>query len=86
MRKPVILPLSEKLLTNLSGQTHPLVIHQILTLVTWMVSGDVYLRKEFLSILSAIQGERVLHQVTSRSGISGVADVIEGRLIHFDVF
>ena len=34
IRKPVILPLSEKLLTNPSGQTHPLVTNQIFTLVT----------------------------------------------------
>ena len=88
IRKPVILPLSEKLLTNPSGQTHPLVTSQTLTLVAWMVSGDIYLRKEFLSrepILSSIQGKRVLYQVASRPGRSGLAGVIEGRLIHFDL-
>ena len=37
-------------------------------------------------ILSPIQGDRVLYQVTSRPGRSGLAGVIEGRLIHFDVF
>ena len=47
IRKSVILPLSEKLLSNPSGQTHPLVTNQTLTLVAWMVSGDICLRKEF---------------------------------------
>ena len=88
IRKPVILPLSEKLLSNSSGETHPLVTNETFTLVAWMVSGDICLRKEFLSrqpILSPIQGDRVLYQVTSRPGRSGLAGVIEGRLIHFDV-
>ena len=88
IRKPVILPLSEKLLSNSSGETHPLVTNETFTLVAWMVSGDICLRKEFLSrqpILSPIQGDRVLYQVTSRPGRSGLADVIEGWLIHFDV-
>ena len=70
IRKPVILPLSEKLLTNPSRQTHPLVTSQTLILVAWMVSGDIYLRKEFLSwqpILSPIKGDRVLYQVASRT-------------------
>ena len=61
IRKPVICPLSEKLITNPSGQTHPLVIHQILTLVAWIVSGDICLRKNFQSrqpILSPIQGDK----------------------------
>ena len=45
IRKPVILPSSEKLLTNPSGQTHPLVTNQTLTLVAWMVSGDICFKK-----------------------------------------
>ena len=80
IRKPVIRPLSEKLIINPSGQTHPLAINQIFTLVAWMVSGDICLRKKFLSrqpILSPIQGDRVLYQVTSHSGRSGLAGVIE---------
>ena len=80
IRKPVIRPLSEKLTTNPSAQTHPLAINQIFILVAWMVSGDICLRKKFLSrqpILSPIQGDRVLYQVTSRSGRSGLAGVIE---------
>ena len=88
IRKAVILPLSEKLLSNPSGQTDPLVTNQTLTLVAWMVSEDICLRKEFLSrqpILSPIQGDRVFYQVTSRPGRSGLAGVIEGRLIHFNV-
>ena len=86
IRKPVILPLSEKLLSKPSGQTHPLVTNQTLTLVAWMVSGNICL--EFLPrqpILSAIQGDRVLYQVTSRPRRSGLPGVIEGWLIHFDV-
>ena len=41
IRKPVIFLLSEKLLTNPSGKTHPLVINETLTLVAWMVSRDI---------------------------------------------
>ena len=81
IRKLVILPLSEKLLTRF-------VTNQTLTLVAWMASGDICLRKEFLSrqpILSPTQGDRVQYQITSRPGRSGLAGVIGGRLIHFDV-
>ena len=87
VRKPVILSLSEKLLTNPSGQTHPLVINQIVTLVAWMVSEGICSRQQFLSgqpILSPIQGNRVLYQFTSRPGRNGLAGVIKGRLIHFN--
>ena len=87
IRKPVILPLSEKLLSNPSGQTHPLVTNQTPTLVAWIVSGDSCFRKDFLlrqSILSPIQGDRVLYQVTIRPG-SDLAGMIKGQSIHFDV-
>ena len=75
--------LSTIVLTNPPGQTHPLVINQTLTLVACMVSGDIYLRKEFLSrqpILFPIQGDRVHYQVTSVPERSGLAGMIEGRL------
>ena len=88
IRKRVIIPSSEKLLTNPWGQTHPLVTNQTLKLVAWMLSGDIYLRKEFLArqpILSPIQIDRVLSQVTSRPGRTRLAGVIKERLIHFDV-
>ena len=81
IRKLVILPLSEKLLTRF-------VTNQTLTLVAWMVSGDICLRKEFLSrqpILSPTQGDRVHYQITTRPGRSGLAGVIGGQLIHSDV-
>ena len=75
--------------------THSLVINQTLTLVPCMVSGDICVRntqicvrKEFLSrqqILSSIQRDRVLYQVMSRPGRSGLAGVIKGRLICFNV-
>ena len=80
IRKPAILPLSKKLLANPSGPTRPLVINQTITLVAWMVSGGICLRKEFLSrqpVLSPIQGDRVLYQVLSHPGRSGLADVID---------
>ena len=36
-------------------------------------------------MLSQIQGDRVLYQVTSRPGTSSLAGVIKGQLIHFNV-
>ena len=41
IRKPVILPLSEKLLTNPSGQTHPLVTNQTLTKICFVTKQNI---------------------------------------------
>ena len=57
VRKPVILPLWEKPLTNSSVQTLPLVTNQTLILLAWIVSADICLRKDFLlrqPVLSSI--------------------------------
>ena len=83
IRKPLTFPSSGKLLTNPSGQTHPLVIK-----TNPCISDMAGFRRhlpEKQPILSPIQGERLLYQVTSRPGRSGLDDVIEGHLIHFGV-
>ena len=41
IRKPVILRLSEKLLTNPSGQTHPLVTNQTLTKICFVTKQNI---------------------------------------------
>ena len=57
-------------------------------LAAWIITGNIWLKKEFqkgLQILSFHEEERVLTQITVRPGISGLAGVINRRLIHFDV-
>ena len=83
IRKSVIFPLSEKLLTNPSGQTHPLVINQTLTLVAFR--GHLFEKRISVKAANLISNSR-------RQSLSGYewpwkkwSGVIEGRLIHFDV-
>ena len=53
-------------------------------LVVWLVSGKIYLQKEYhkvLSTLSQMPEEQVLSQITNWPGESGLASAIESKLI-----
>ena len=52
----------------------------------WMVSGLDYRRREFqkqLPTLCPRQEDEILMQIMSRPRESGLADALEGKLIHF---
>ena len=71
---------------NLKGETHPLVQNQTLKLVPWTASGLNCRSREFqrqLPTLSPSQEDQILMQIMSRPGESGLAGVLEGKLIHF---
>ena len=85
---PILLPKLDKLLINPSGQIHPLVANKSLRLVAWTISGKSSLRQAFQSQLSTfcqVQEEKVLRQITIRPGESGLAGVLNTRLIQFTV-
>ena len=67
---------------------HPLLQNQTMRLAACIITGNIWLRKEFqkgLQTLSFHQEERVLTKIIVRLGISGVAGVINRKLIHFDL-
>lgn len=88
VRKPILLPQRVDLLSNPLGEYHPLLLNQSLQLVAWTVSGKNSKQMEFrkkLPISSQQQEGQERFLITNRTGISGVAGVVEGRLIQFDV-
>ena len=85
INSPILLPWKKDLLKNPKREIHPLVQNRTLKLVAWTVSG-IDCRREFqrqLPILSPSQEDQILMQIMSRHGESGLADVPEGKLIHF---
>ena len=88
MKNPLILPQHSNLLRNTQGETHNLLQNQTIRLIAWIITDNIWLRKEFqkgLQTLSFHQEERVLTQIIVRPGISGLAGVINRKLIHFYV-
>ena len=86
-RHPILLPPLRDLLLSPNQQPHPLILQGHLQLAAWMVTDKTCLQVEFqktLQICSApIRGEKALQGLTTAPGISGVAGVVNGRLIHF---
>ena len=63
-----------------------LVQKRTLQLVAWTVSGLDCRRREFtrqLPTLSPGQEDQILMHIKSRPGESGIAGVLEGKLMHF---
>ena len=84
MKNPILLPEHPKVLLSPKGKIHPLIQNLSLRLVAWLVSGKIYLQKEYqkaLSTLSQMPEEQVLSQITNWSGEGGLASVIESQLI-----
>ena len=74
------------LLLDPQGNKHPLFQNGKLMLAAWRVTGTPLRWKEFQTIQLSLypsQEDLVLSQVTSRPGISGLACVLEKKLIHF---
>ena len=86
IKSPILLTWKKDVLKNPKGETHPLVQSRTLQLVAWTVSGLDCRRREFqsqLTTLSPSQEDQMLMQIMSRPGGSGLADALEGKLIHF---
>ena len=86
INSPILLPWRKTLLKNPRGEIHPLVQNRTLQLVAWTVSRLDCRRREFdrqLPTLSPGQEDQILMQIMSRPGESGLAGVLEGKLIHF---
>ena len=75
-------------LTKGSPNQHYPPSNRAMQLAVWVVSGSVWQRKEYqkgLQTLLSHREERVLSQLTHRSRISRLADVLNNTLIQFDV-
>ena len=86
IKNPILLPWRKDLLKNPKGEIHPLVQNRTLKLVAWTVSRLDCRSREFqrqLPTLSPSQEDQILMQIMSRPGESGLAGVLEGKLIHF---
>ena len=80
IKSPIFLPWIKDLLKNLKGQIHPLFQNRDLELVAWMVSGLDCRRREFqrqLLTLSRGQEDRILLQIMSWSGESGLVGILQ---------
>ena len=88
IHNPFLLPHRKDLLLDPLAKTHPLVVNQTLKLAAWLVSGNHSHQKTFqtkLQSLYQIPEEKVQSLLTNRPGASGLAGVVNRRLIPFDV-
>ena len=86
IKSPILLPWRKDLLKNPKREIHPLVKNRTLQLMAWTVSRQDCRRREFqrqLPPLSPGQEDQILMQIMIRPGESGLAGVLEGKLIHF---
>ena len=84
---PFLLPHRKDLLLDALGRPHPLVVNQTLRLAAWLISGNYWHQKAFqtkLQSLYQIPEEEVRSLLTNRPGASGLASVVNGRLIPFN--
>ena len=88
VRKPLLIPQTRKLLTDPFGKIYPLIQNQTLTLAAWKVSGKVWQYKAFqrgYPDLSQVFKEQTQFLLMNRPGVSGLACILKGKSIHFDV-
>ena len=81
-KNPILLPNHPKALLIPEGKIHPLIQNSPLRLVACLVSGKIYLQKEYqrgLSTLFQMPEEQVLSQITNQPGESGLAGVIGSK-------
>ena len=85
---PVLLPPLPSIVTNQESQLHPLAEQGRLPLAAWPVSGYPTLQRAFqreLSISSGDHGGTPLSQPTRPPGVSGIAGVLKGHWIQFQL-
>ena len=88
VQHPIILPNLTTLLQRPHGQKHPLQEGNQLQLVAWKVSGKLWKVREYknsLPHLSQIPEGQGQYLITNRPGESGLAGVVNGRLIPLQV-
>ena len=88
VRDPILLPRKKNLLLGPSGDLHPLMMKGQLQLAAWIVSGLPWCQKDYqqkLRSLSQIADDQARYLLTNRPGESGLAGVIRGTMIPFDV-
>ncbi len=84
VQNPILLPIVSNLLVNPQGAIHPLVENGSLKLVAWKISGIIWQTKEYqrgLQDLSQMPEDRVHSLITNRPGESGLACVVDNKLI-----
>ena len=85
---PILLPPTHNILTSPQGTIHPMVMEGHLPLAAWPVSGDPIAQKDFqreLSRFSGSHGEPRQRQHILVPGDSGIAGVLNGVPIHFQL-
>ena len=83
---PILLPVKQDLLLSPDLRPHPLNPENRMYLAAWPVSGKLSRHRDFLNELqsySCSPGKPMRTQHTIQPGLSGVAGVLEGMLIHF---
>lgn len=75
------------MLTNGAKETHPLVQNCSLQLAAWTILGNPYLIQDYqkrLPLLSLVQEDEIRVQIMTLPGESGLAGVLNDRLIRFN--
>ena len=86
IQRPLVLPALPNLLLNPLVEKHPLVKTRSLRLAAWKITGKTWKSKEFQAVqpnLSFCPGDQVQLQVTNWPGTSGLAGVVDNKLIQF---
>ena len=88
VQNPLLLPVFPTLLKDPQGNTHPLVENNSLKLVAWRISGRTWQIKEYqrgLQDLLQLPEDQVHFLITNRPGESGLAGVVNNKLVPFSV-
>ena len=88
VQSPVLIPMYSNILHDPFGHRHPMVTQGQLQLAAWKVSGRATEQQEFRKGLPSLYcqgGAKEHHHPISQAGRSGVAGVVEGKLILFHV-
>ena len=86
IQRPLALPALPNLLLNPVREKHPLVKTRSLRLATWKITGKTWKSREFQAVqrnLSPCPGGQFYLQVTNRPVTSGLAGVVDNKLIQF---
>ena len=87
IHNPFLLPHRKDLLLDALGRPHPLLVNQTLRLAAWLIFGNHWHQKAFQTKLQSLYQtpeEEVRSLLTNRPGASGLAGVVNGRLIPFN--
>ena len=86
IQHPLLLPALPNLVLNPLGEKHPLVKTRSLRLAAWKITGKPRKSREFQAVqpnLSLCPGDQVQLQVTNWPGRSGLASVVDNKVIQF---